>query len=231
MLQYVLWAISFVTLWITIVWLNFLYTDKPKKQVLKYPKITFGIPAFNEAGSILKTLKSLLAADYPLSKKEIIVVDDGSTDGTAKVGRNFLRQNPTAPVKIITKKNGGKASALNLALNKSKSEFFAVVDADSRITPESIKKSLANFTSNKVGARNTANISSIFFFVKNVKSIHCSIHLNNKSAYGNAPKMCVKWSHCMPTGEIWYHPKMPPACSICPIISIVNIGVFILNVS
>ncbi len=152
MLQYVLWAISFVTLWITIVWLNFLYADKPKRQVTAYPKITFGIPAFNESKTILKTVKSLLDADYPQSKKEIIIVDDGSIDGTAKVIRGFLRQHPEAPVKVITKKNGGKASALNAALGKARGEFFAVLDADSRITPSSIKKSLANFTSTKVGA-------------------------------------------------------------------------------
>ena len=153
MLQYVLWAISFVTLWLTIVWLSVLFTEPaPKKRFAKCPKITFGIPAFNEAGTILRTVKSLLAADYPAAKKEIIVVDDGSTDNTAQIVRKFVKQNPKVSVRVISKSNGGKASALNVALSKAKGDFFAVVDADSRITKTSIKKSLANFTDEKIGA-------------------------------------------------------------------------------
>jgi len=152
MLQHLLWGITFVTLWLTLVWLNFLYMDKPKKRLTKYPKITFGIPAYNEARTILKTVKSLLNADYPLKKKEILVVDDGSTDGTADIVRQYVNEHPGIPVKVITKKNGGKASALIIALDRAKGEYFAVVDADSRISKGSIKKSLLNFSDENIGA-------------------------------------------------------------------------------
>ena len=151
MLQYVLWGVSFVTLWITLVWLNFLYAEPaPKKKFSDYPKITFGIPAHNEEATILKTVKSILDADYPSAKREIIVVDDGSTDSTASVVREFAASHPE--VRLISQKNGGKASALNTALENASGDFFAVVDADSRIAPESIKKSLPNFTEDSIGA-------------------------------------------------------------------------------
>jgi cellulose synthase/poly-beta-1,6-N-acetylglucosamine synthase-like glycosyltransferase len=152
MLEYLLWGISFVTLWLTLVWLNFLYAEPASKKRIGTPKITFGIPAHNEAETVLKTVKSILAADYPASKKEIIVVDDGSTDGTASVVRTFIKQNPGVPVQILSKKNGGKASALNAAFERATGEYFSVMDADSRISPESIKASISNFTSKDIGA-------------------------------------------------------------------------------
>jgi len=153
MLQYVLWGVSFITLWLTIVWLNFLYAEPvPKKRFQEYPKITFGIPAYNEKDTILKTVKSILEADYPLDKKEIIVVDDGSTDGTSGVVQKFVSQHPGVPVQIIRKSNSGKASALNVALDNATGDFFSVMDADSRISKESVKLSIANFTDKKIGA-------------------------------------------------------------------------------
>ncbi len=151
MLQYILWGISFVTLWLILVWLSFLYAEPaPKKRFSEYPKVTFGIPAHNEVGTILKTVKSILATDYPVGKREIIVVDDGSTDGTASIIKKFAVNHPE--VSVVFKENGGKASALNVALDRATGEFFAVVDADSSISRNSLKKSLSNFSDKKIGA-------------------------------------------------------------------------------
>jgi len=151
MIQYILWGISFVTLWLTLVWLNFLYADPvPKKRFTEYPKITFGIPAYNEDATILKTVQSILAAEYPAGKKEIIVVNDGSTDRTAEIVRDFAAKHPG--VMLISQKNSGKASALNTALDNSTGDFFAVVDADSRISENSINASIANFSNKNIGA-------------------------------------------------------------------------------
>ena len=150
MLQYLIWAVTFVSLWVTIVLLNYI-ADAPKRARLShYPLISIGIPAYNEEEGVIKTIKSLLAADYPNSKKEIIVVNDGSTDNTAKVIRQFIKSHHE--VKFISKPNGGKASAVNAALKVAKGEFFAVIDADSRIDRNAIKELLPHFENNKTGA-------------------------------------------------------------------------------
>lgn len=151
MLQYILWGISFITLWLTLIWLNFLYVEKPSRKLSSFPKVTFGIPAHNESETILKTIRSLVAAKYPSGKKEIIVVDDGSSDGTADVVRAYVKQTGI-PIKVISKKNGGKASALNVALDNASGEFFAVMDADSRISSDCIVLTLSNFSEKNVGA-------------------------------------------------------------------------------
>lgn len=152
MIQNILWGVTFVTLWLTIVWLNFLTAENPKRRWKSWPKVTFGIPAYNEEGTIVKTVRSLLDADYPAAKKEIIVVDDGSSDRTTQKLREFIKAHPGVPVQVFRKKNGGKSSALNVALKHATGDFFAVMDADSRITPGSVKRSLAGFTGDKVGA-------------------------------------------------------------------------------
>lgn len=152
MLQYLLWGISFISLWLTIVWLNFLYAKPFRKQIRA--SLSVGIPVFskNNDKDPIKTLKSVFSAGYPKKLLDVIVVDDGSVDNVLQKLRRFQKSHPEMPFRLFHKKNGGKASALNLALQHAKGEFFAVVDADSRISEGSIGISLSNFTSGKVGA-------------------------------------------------------------------------------
>ncbi|HLF54994.1 MAG TPA: glycosyltransferase family 2 protein [Candidatus Nanoarchaeia archaeon] len=148
MLQYVLWGISFITLWLTIVWLNFLYAEKPSRKHSN-PSLTIAIPVYSVDNNRdpVSTIRSIFASGYK-GKLDVIVVDDGSTDDTFKVLQKFNE----FPVRIFRKPNGGKASALNLALKHSKGEFFAVVDSDSRIGSGSIDASLPHFVDKKIGA-------------------------------------------------------------------------------
>ena len=104
MLQHVLWAILFVTLWLTIIWISVLYAEEPKKAKLKrYPKVTIGIPAYNEAKTIGKTVDSIVKADYPKEKLEIIIVNDGSKDNTAKVAQEIIKKNKGYKILLINK--------------------------------------------------------------------------------------------------------------------------------
>lgn len=120
------------------------------KQPKRLPKVSLIVPAYNEEGTILKTITSLLAADYPASKKEIIVVNDGSKDRTAQVVRSFIKKHPS--VHLVDKKNGGKASAVNAGLRVAKGELVGVVDADSRISENSIRTMLPHFADPEIGA-------------------------------------------------------------------------------
>jgi len=112
---------------------------KKKKPLLfkdnELPKVSVIIPAYNEEKTIERTLNSILASDYPKKKLEIIVVDDGSTDKTLEIAKRFEK----AGVKVYSKKNEGKARALNFAIQRCKGEIFFSMDADTIVEPQSLK--------------------------------------------------------------------------------------------
>jgi len=112
----------------------------------KFPKISVIIPAYNEEKLIAKTIKAVLDANYP--EKEIIVVDDGSTDNTFKIAKRFEKYG----VKVFRKKNGGKASALNFGIEKCSSEFIMALDADSFPAKDCFKKMIGHFKDPRVMA-------------------------------------------------------------------------------
>ncbi len=150
MLQYLMWVVSFITLWLTIVWLNYLFREDSSPRLKRLPRVTFAIPAWNEEKTIVKTLNSLLEVDYPDAKKEIIVVNDGSTDNTVSVVRAFIKKHPE--VILIDKKNGGKASAVNAALDAATGELFGVTDADTTVSSDVLRHLVPHFSNKNVGA-------------------------------------------------------------------------------
>lgn len=97
-----------------------------------YPRISVIVPAYNEENVIKTTIESLLATDYP--DKEIIVVDDGSRDGTLQIAMRYKNK-----IKVIHKENGGKASALNQGLLYATGDIVTIVDADTIIGHSSLK--------------------------------------------------------------------------------------------
>ena len=103
-----------------------------------YPTMTVIVPAFNEQHIIRRTLNSIIESDYP--NKEIIAVDDGSSDQTYAVICNTLEKFPKKRFSVIRKVNGGKASAINLALRFAKGEIVIVVDADSVIEKNTLRE-------------------------------------------------------------------------------------------
>jgi glycosyltransferase involved in cell wall biosynthesis len=85
------------------------------------------IGAYNAAPYLAEAIESALGQDYePI---ELIVVDDGSTDGTADVARSF------AQAKVIQQENGGNGAARNRAVEHASGELYAFLDADDRFTP------------------------------------------------------------------------------------------------
>ena len=152
-IDYLIYAMLFIGLYTAI---YFIYTYFEKKQEIeekakkptKYYSVTIIVPAFNEEKTIIATLKSLLALNYPKEKLNIIVVDDGSTDNTYKLVKNsnFPR------VKILRKKNGGKYTALNYGLEKVDTELVGALDADSFVTPDALKNMIAGFEDETVMA-------------------------------------------------------------------------------
>ena len=87
-------------------------------------KVSFLLPVFNGARFISETMNSLLAQDF--DDFDIVVIDDGSTDDTARLVGDFKDER----IRFITKENGGLVSALNFGLDQLDCEFVARIDAD-----------------------------------------------------------------------------------------------------
>lgn len=108
----------------------------------KLPSVTIFVPCWNEEGTICKTIFSLLKLDYPKHLLSIFIIDDGSTDNTLKVVQRFARNKQ---IKIWSKENGGKHTALNYGLALATSDLVGCLDADSFVHPLALKKIVAKF--------------------------------------------------------------------------------------
>ena len=100
-------------------------------------KISIIIPAYNEENTILEVLERVSEVNLGLIK-EIVIVDDGSIDNSVKVTRKFIRQkrrNNKSIFKLITKKNGGKGSAIKKGLEVATGEIITIQDADLEYDP------------------------------------------------------------------------------------------------
>jgi peptidoglycan-N-acetylglucosamine deacetylase len=113
------------------------------------PSIAVVVPAYNEEKVILQTIASLLACEHP-ERFEIVVVDDGSTDGTYRLARDTFADDPR--VGVYTKPNGGKPAALNFGLAKTQAEIVVALDADTVFTRDTITKLVRHFADPRVGA-------------------------------------------------------------------------------
>ncbi len=118
------------------------------------PFVSVIVPAHNEGSVIERTLLSLVSSNYPKSRMEIIVANDGSTDNTAAVVRSFAaRQRKLANIRLVTRPNRGKAEALNYAIKKrAKGSLIMCLDADSLVDAECIKRSAQYFQDQNIVA-------------------------------------------------------------------------------
>ncbi|GAA1898520.1 glycosyltransferase [Asanoa iriomotensis] len=110
------------------------------------PLVSVIVPAYNEERVVGGCVASILADPYPW--KEVVLVDDGSTDATLDVLRSF---GDRPEVTVLTRPNGGKAAALNAGLRAANGEICCFVDADGLFTGRTIAELLAGFTSASVG--------------------------------------------------------------------------------
>jgi cellulose synthase/poly-beta-1,6-N-acetylglucosamine synthase-like glycosyltransferase/spore germination protein YaaH/peptidoglycan/xylan/chitin deacetylase (PgdA/CDA1 family) len=112
------------------------------------PTVSVLIAAYNEKPVIARTIEAVLANTVrPL---EVIVVDDGSRDGTAEEVVRAFGSNPR--VELVRQANGGKASALNNAIQRSRGEVLVCLDADTLFTPETIARLVRHFDDPRIGA-------------------------------------------------------------------------------
>lgn len=93
------------------------------------------VPVYNGEITIGSCLDSILSQSY--SNLEVLVIDDGSTDGTREVVSSVAREDPR--VNLIAKENGGVSSARNVGLDNMSGDFIAFVDSDDSIEPDMLE--------------------------------------------------------------------------------------------
>lgn len=104
------------------------------------------VPAYNEAANIAATVRSLAGSDYP--RVEVIVVDDGSTDGTAEIVRRLRLPN----VRVISQPNAGKPAALNRGIAMARGDILVLVDGDTVLAHDAVGRLVQAFADPSVGA-------------------------------------------------------------------------------
>ena len=152
--------------WLSIIYLGYMFLSiyflslflllfkRNRKVLFDYPKakkkysISVLVPAYNEEDTIEDTIKAIFDSEYPIA--EIIVLNDGSKDNTAKIVKRLMKK--YKKLKLIDKKNSGKGDSLNWGLKKAKGDLIAVVDADSFPSPDSFGKMVGFFNEGNVGA-------------------------------------------------------------------------------
>lgn len=105
------------------------------------------IPAYNACDFLEETVRS--AANQTVGKVEVIIVNDGSKDGTLDLANSLSKK--LSNVTVINKPNGGVSSARNTGFNHTKAEFVAFLDADDIIHPDAIERKLTLFNDPNVG--------------------------------------------------------------------------------
>jgi hypothetical protein len=105
------------------------------------PFVSILVDTYNHERFIEKALASVLEQDYPAADREIIVVDDGSTDKTPAIIQKFATQ-----VRAIRKRNGGQASAFNAGISECRGEVVAFLDGDDWWAPQKLATVVETFT-------------------------------------------------------------------------------------
>ena len=115
------------------------------------PTIAIVMPAFNEEEAVATSIRSLRTVDYPDEKLEVVVVNDGSTDGTlAEIERAAAGSDV---VRVISfEENRGKRAAMAAGIRATSAEIVAFVDSDSALERDALRRIVRGFADPKVGA-------------------------------------------------------------------------------
>jgi cellulose synthase/poly-beta-1,6-N-acetylglucosamine synthase-like glycosyltransferase len=144
-----------VARYLSLMWLGYLHhlearVAEPVPQGVYFPPVTILVPAYNEGAVIGAAIRSLLELDYEAF--EVLVIDDGSTDDTREVVQALEGRHGDAVVRLVSKGNGGKASALNTGIALARHEYVLAMDGDSRLAPETLRAAMRHFSDARVAA-------------------------------------------------------------------------------
>jgi GT2 family glycosyltransferase len=108
------------------------------------PFVSVVVPVYNGESTIKECLGSIMALEYPREKLEVIAVDDGSTDKTMSILKNYA-------LKLIQKQHGGYPSSMNAGIKEARGDAILIVDSDTYVEQDYLAKILREFDDRKVG--------------------------------------------------------------------------------
>jgi len=194
-------VISLVYVWtlynipIVVAGVRNLRSGKRKKKLSfsgkkRLPAMSIIVPVKGEEKVVGRLLKAILDADYPADKKEIVIVEDGSVDGTVDICRKFVEEYPDQ-VKLVRRSvSDGKPSALKEAFKHVSGEIVGVFDADNIPEPDFLLNAAGYFEDSSVSAvqgrlcavNEDENI--LTKFVAQEEALRCEAYLRGKDVLG-----------------------------------------------
>ncbi|WP_075733447.1 bifunctional polysaccharide deacetylase/glycosyltransferase family 2 protein [Streptomyces acidiscabies] len=112
-------------------------------------RVSVVVPAYNEKECIANTLGSLARSTHPI---EVIVVDDGSTDGTSEIARDAATRLGMDNVRVVRQENAGKPAALNNGVRSASCDIVVMMDGDTVFEPDAVHQLVQPFADSGVGA-------------------------------------------------------------------------------
>jgi len=134
----------------TVLWVA--YRPAPAATLESAPRLTVIIPAYNEGAMVLQSIESVVRADYPRERLEILVIDDGSTDDTWTYVSRAAEHHPGLVTALRQERNQGKREALALGFARAHGEILVTIDSDSVIERGALLALAGPFRDARVGA-------------------------------------------------------------------------------
>ena len=141
------------------------------------PKVSVIMPVYNGDGFLAEAIASILGQTY--TDFELIIIDDGSTDGTADIIRKYAERDERI-VPVMLDKNVGNASARNRGIERAKGEYIAAMDSDDISLPDRLRRQVDYLDANPHIGCLGANMHSLsqelkYTWTSNVPNAHCQI--------------------------------------------------------
>ncbi len=163
-------------------------------------KLSIIIPAFNEEKTIAQVISKIVELKIPEWEKEIIVVDDGSTDASASVISNIKYEISNIKY-VFHKKNQGKGVAVKTGIEKSDGDYILIQDADLEYNPQDIKKLLEPIKNKKAKVVYGTRLKRLPNFQKDERTVQFFVqYLGNKFLSLVASVLYGQWITDMETG-------------------------------
>src|SRR5690348_891915 len=147
-----LWMLmgALLILFRTVVWM--FYRPAAPATRAEAPPLTVVIPAYNEGAMVLRSIQSVVEADYPHDRLEILVIDDGSRDDTWRYIQEAAERYPGLVTALRHERNRGKRAALAWGFQRAKGDILVTIDSDSVIERGALLALAGPFRDARIGA-------------------------------------------------------------------------------